>query len=130
MPVVGEGVIEIDEVGIVGGVPLAPFGGGCLRAAPVCAATVCVPDRQAAPHRRVGVVFLVAQAEPQRGVGCQVDIHRAVERLALVGVHVDPGIAFVGFPDQPRANGAFLVQRRGHIGLDAIGVPCAGAQFY
>ncbi|MNF53817.1 hypothetical protein D3C84_352220 [compost metagenome] len=130
MPVVGEGVVEIDEVGIVGGVPLAPVGGSRLRAAPVCPATVCVPDGQATPHRRVGVAFLMAQAEPQRGVGRQVDIHCAVEGLALGRVHVDPGVALVGLPDKPRTNGAFRVQCRGHIGLDAIGVPCAGAQFY
>ncbi|MNN38954.1 hypothetical protein D3C81_1529750 [compost metagenome] len=130
MPVVGEGVIEIDEVGVVGGVPLAPVGGGGLGAAPVCAAAVCVPDRQTTPHGRVGVVFLVAQSEPERGVGRQVDVHRAVEGLALVRVHVDPGVTLVGLADQPRANGAFLVQCRGHIAQHAIGVPCAGAQFY
>ncbi|MNF71723.1 hypothetical protein D3C84_536800 [compost metagenome] len=129
MPVVGKAVVEIDEVSLVSGVPFAPIGGGGLRAAPVGAAAVCVPDGQAAPHRRVGVAFLPAQAEPERGVGRQVDVHGAVDGLALVRVHVDPGVALVALRDQAPANGAFLVQLAGDVSFDTIGVPRAGAQF-
>ncbi|MNQ46119.1 hypothetical protein D3C85_599250 [compost metagenome] len=130
LPVVGKRVVEVDEVGFVSGVPLAPVSRRCLRAAPVSAAAIGIPDRQATPHWRFGVAFLMTQAEPQGGVGRQVDVHRAIKGLALVRVHVDPGVALIGLPDKARANRAFLVQRRGHIGLDAIGVPSTGAQLH
>ncbi|MNN05173.1 hypothetical protein D3C81_1179260 [compost metagenome] len=129
LPVVGKPVIEIDEVGLEGSVPLAPVGGGGLRAAPVGATAVRIPDRQATPHRRVGIAFLPAQAKPQRGVGSEVDIHGAIQGLTLGRVHIDPGVAFVGFCDQTPSDSAFGVQRTGHIGFDAIGVPGAGPQF-
>ncbi|MNF04419.1 hypothetical protein D3C80_2039300 [compost metagenome] len=51
LPVVGKLVVEINEVGVVGRVPLAPVSGGCLGTAPVGAAAIGVPDGQATPHR-------------------------------------------------------------------------------
>ncbi len=112
-----------DDVGAVT-VEITPVSAQVGRAAEVFQAAV---DGGRVAVVRKDVLGLVDQPEGHDGGVGQVDVQRAVEALAGVGVVVDFAVGVGAGDDRTAAHAPLLVERAGQVGFQVIGVPAAVA---
>lgn len=125
VPVARQGVLRLQEGGLVEDVPVGPVGRGRGRARIADRRAVRILQRQRAPQHPVGLAFVPREAAGQGQVGGHVPGEDAVGQGPLGGVIVEVGVGLLAGQDDAPAHRARGVQRPREIRLQPLQVPGA-----
>ncbi|MNZ50040.1 hypothetical protein D3C78_678210 [compost metagenome] len=126
LPVVLQPVLQGAEHRIGLEIPAAPVGARVERAAEVELAVIAGVDGVARPGGATRLDVLVVESHGQQGVRIQVGFKDAVEHILLLRIVVQVGVAVLVGAHEATTQGAFGVERAGHVTFGTVVVPVAG----